>query len=130
MHAAKLHKYGLAALVTALTTLLVIGILSYQDWTRYYRDFEEANQARRILTLNESLVNRLLDAETGQRGFLITNRPEYLEPYNAALEAIPAELSEFGSIAAEGPRQRDRYQQLQSAINEKLAELRRTIELR
>ena len=130
MHAAKLQRYGLAALAVALATLLVIGGLSYRNWVQYERDFAQAAQARRILSLNESLIARLLDAETGQRGFLLTNRPEYLTPYNSAVATIPTELAELAAINAEGPRQRDQYAQLQTAISDKLAELRRTIELR
>ena len=130
MHAAKLHRYGLAALAMALATLLVVGGLSYRDWKQYYFASEQRNEARRALTLNESLVARLVDAETAQRGFLLTGRPEYLDPYNAALERIPADLRDLAIISTEGPVMRDRYGQLQSAIPDKLAELQKTIELR
>ena len=130
MHAAKLQRYGLAALVTALATLLVISGFFYRDWKRYQLAFEQINQARRILTLNQVLIDRLRDAETGQRGFLLTDRPEYLEPYNAAVERLPAELNELHTITAETPEQRRRFLQLQSLATDKLAELRRTIELR
>ena len=130
MHAAKLQRYGLAALVTALATLLVISGFFYRDWKRYQLTFEQTNQAHRILTLNQVLIDRLRDAETGQRGFLLTDRPEYLEPYNAAVERLPADLNELHTITAETPEQRRRFLQLQSLATDKLSELRRTIELR
>jgi len=130
MHPARLQRYGLAALAAALATLLVIGGLSYRDWKRYFLAVEQRNEARRFLTLNESLISRLLEAETGQRGFLLTGRPEYLEPYNSASERIPAELAELAPIATQGPAQRDQYRQLQSLVPLKLSELGKTIELR
>jgi PAS domain S-box-containing protein len=114
----------------ALVTLLVISGLSFRDWKRYYVVFEQTQQSRRILTLNESLIERLLDAETGQRGFLLTNHPEYLEPYNLALAGIQGGLRQLAAIEAEGPEQRRRFQELQTSIADKLAELRSTIELR
>jgi hypothetical protein len=46
VHAAKLQKYGLAALASALVTMLVISGLSYRDWKRYYFVFEQTQQAR------------------------------------------------------------------------------------
>ena len=130
MDAAKLHKFGLAALAAVLITLLVTSGLSYRDWKQYYLVFERTSKARRVLTLNESLVNRLLEAETGQRGFLLTAREEYLAPYNSALARIPEELDQLIAISGETPGQRTRCLQLQSLIADKLAELRRTIGLR
>jgi len=130
MHAAKLQRYGLAALVTAFATLLVISGLSYRDWKQYQLVFEQTTNTRRILTLNQSLLGRLRDAETGQRGFLLTARPEYLEPYNAAVERIPIDLNELISFGSEASGQRSRFLQLQSLITDKLAELRQTIDLR
>jgi PAS domain S-box-containing protein len=130
VHTAKLHRYGLATLFTALAIVLVIGMLSYRDWERYQRDFEEATRARRILTLNESLTSGLLDAETGQRGFILTGDPEYLKPYNAALQRIPLDLQELTLLGEDIPTQHARFLQLHSLIADKLAELRKTIELR
>ena len=130
MHAAKLQRFGLAALGAALVALLVISGMSYQDWKRYSLVSEQSQRARRILTLNEALIGQLLDAETGQRGFLLTGRPEYLEPYNAALDRIPADLRELSASTAEPAEQHSRYVQLQALIADKLAELRQTIELR
>jgi two-component system, cell cycle sensor histidine kinase and response regulator CckA len=129
MHA-RSRKIGLAALATALATLFVMSLLAYNDWKQYRTVSATTAQAHRILAFNESLLRRMQDAETGQRGFLLTGQPEYLEPYTAALERIPGEIDELTALVAERPAQRERLRRLEELISGKLAELRRTIELR
>jgi len=130
MHATKSRALGVAAIATALLTLLVISVLCYQDWKRYDTAYIGIRDSRRILNLNQALIDGLLDAETGQRGFLLTGRPEYLDPYRAASSQLPAQTSELGSLLNQDPDRRNLFLQLQSLIAAKLDELRTTIALR
>ena len=130
MHATKSRTLGIIAIATALVTLLVLGFLCYQDWKRYEIADKKIHESRRILTLNETLLNGMRDAETGQRGFLLTGRDEYLERYQAAVKLLPAEMGEMASLLKNDSVQSARFQQLQALIADKFAELRRTIELR
>ena len=69
--------FPLAAL--AALAMFVISEVSYQDATSVARF---ARRARRPRATGSDLVAKsLLDAETGQRGYLLTNRQEYLNPY-------------------------------------------------
>ena len=130
MHATQSRALGVAAIATALLTLLVISALCYQDWKRYEAAYTRIRENRRILNLNEALIDGVRDAETGQRGFLLTGRPEYLEPYRTALDHLPAETSELASLLSQDPDGRGRFLQLRSLIATKLDELRTSIELR
>jgi two-component sensor histidine kinase/CHASE3 domain sensor protein len=81
------------------------------------RSFEDTLTLRRTLRL-------LVDAETGQRGFLLTGKPGFLEPYERARRLIPSQLDrlvERRLVAADGP--------LMSRSERKLAELSRTVAL-
>ena len=120
----------MAAIATALITLLVISVLCYQDWKRYEAAYTKVRETRRVLNLNEALIDAVRDAETGQRGFLLTGRPEYLEPYQAALDHLTAETSELASLLNPDPDRRSRFRQLQSLVATKLDEMRATIGLR
>jgi signal transduction histidine kinase len=72
-----------------------------------------------------SLVNA---AETGQRGFLLTGRPEYLEPYTAALPHIEGALRRLRERAqTAGPEQRERVARLNNLVGKKLLELESTL---
>ena len=78
----------------------------------------------------ENVLSLAKDAETGQRGFLITGEPEYLEPYNAATTAIHEEVGELERLTADNPRQQARFPELRERIAAKLKELDETIALR
>ncbi len=124
------RRLGFGALVTALVTLLALSYFNYRDWKQYRTSFTQTTEARRVLTLNETVVDRMRDAETGQRGFLLTGRPEYLEPYNTAVERVSDEIGELISSATGSREQHARFLQLQALVGVKLSELRNTIELR
>jgi len=67
-------------------------------------------------------------AETGQRGFLLTGRPEYLEPYNAALPHIDGAMRRLRERVRNGDaEQRDRVARLNSLVGKKLLEMESTL---
>lgn len=74
--------------------LVVISELSYQRATESLDGLGARGMAR---TAIQTLMRRLLDAETAQRGYLLTGRAEYLAPYNA----VPADLAASLSLLRE-----------------------------
>jgi PAS domain S-box-containing protein len=81
-----------------------------------------------VARLNE-LGSVLKDAETGQRGFIITGDENYLAPFNEASERLPSKIQRLRSFQwiDVGPTEIDKIAGL---IDQKMAELRKTIELR
>ena len=114
----------------ALIILLFITFFSYQDW----RSFQQANtdvaETRSILQATENLLTAATDAETSQRGFLLTGEDRYLEPYQAAARIIPGLLTQLETYTQRYRIQSDRVQSLKSLIPEKLDEMRHTIDIR
>ena len=74
------------------------------------------------------LVSDLLNAETGQRGYQITGRAEYLEPYSAALTSLPERRRVLAEAFAADPELAPAHARLDAAVSAKLAELARCIE--
>jgi len=83
-------------------------------------------QVRFELSETESLLK---DAETGQRGFLYTGDPKYLQPYNAAVSQLPSHLDRLAQLTIDNPTQKVRIQPLRKLTDEKLREMARTISL-
>jgi methyl-accepting chemotaxis protein len=75
------------------------------------------------------LLSSMQDAETGQRGFLLTGRATFLEPYNAALAALDGELDAIGAATSDNPAQRASVAGLRKLYAERADVLRRTIDL-
>jgi PAS domain S-box-containing protein len=116
--------------------LVAAGILVFVGWEsyRYTARVYEVADARRhshevLRTLDETLA-RLVDAETGQRGYLLTGDEGYLEPYREAIRNLDRVSGQLKSLTSGQPDQRKRIQTLEPLIEKKLAILQRTIDLR
>jgi CHASE3 domain sensor protein len=82
-----------------------------------------------LLNLSE-LLSLLKDAETGQRGYVITGDSEYLEPYNTAVARIKEKLADIEHLVEGNLKQKTMLPSLRERIDLKLQELAETIELR
>jgi PAS domain S-box-containing protein len=82
-----------------------------------------------LADLNGTLAN-LVDAETGQRGFLITGEDRYLEPYRTAAGDADMRIADLASLTADNPDQQRDIALLRTLAREKLDELEQTIAVR
>ncbi len=76
----------------------------------------------------ERVLGQMRDAETGQRGFLLTADTRFLEPYEAAVTAAPIEVDALARLVADNPEQVRRVAEARQIVGDKLAELKRTID--
>ncbi len=121
---------GLAPLVAGFLLLALVGVSAL--WL--YRS-QQAAAAQLAHTLEvQDRINVLQtvasDAETGQRGYLLTGRKNYLAPYEAAVIRLPRQIETLKQLTADNPRQQALIAQLLPAIEAKLSELKTTIALR
>jgi PAS domain S-box-containing protein len=75
----------------------------------------------------QSLERAIQDAERGQRGFLITGDPAYLETYRRGESQVAGLLAKLKALTADNPEQQRRWPILEEQVRVKLAELRQTI---
>jgi len=89
----------------------------------------EALRAHTALVLREleATLSSAKDAESGQRGYLLTGRAAYLRPYNSAVVALREHVRVLRELTADNPLQQQLWRQLEQNVNLKLAELRETI---
>jgi signal transduction histidine kinase/CheY-like chemotaxis protein/CHASE3 domain sensor protein len=126
---APLPMGALIGFVIAVVAVILIAFFSYQSLQTRSASAERVTQTQEVMLLVESLNSLIRDAETGQRGFLLTNDEGYLQPYNDARSALRGVLTGVRERITENPRQLQRLDQLQGALNEKLEELEETIDL-
>ncbi len=82
-----------------------------------------------MLNAIDDLMSTVTDAETGQRGYLLTQRETYLEPYQFALQQVDENLAALKTLLAENAGQLQRLAELEPLIAAKLEELHRAIDL-
>jgi len=110
--------------------LLLIGWISFQRMAHLRQASQSVDRALIVREATELLLSLLKDAETGQRGFLITGDRRYLEPYDAAQASMLEHLDGIRGLTAEIPRQQASLVTLEGLIRHKIDELRDTIATR
>jgi CHASE3 domain sensor protein len=117
-------------LCVSILIVLTIGGLSGVSSATSAKASAELSLAREIGKLNSALLSTVKDAETGQRGSLLTGRQQYLEPYNQATSATPSLLKRLEALTEMVPDQAQRLNSIKPLVAEKLNELQQTIDLR
>src|SRR6202042_1014129 len=120
----------LIGFVLAVLAVAIIALLSYQSLQTTTTTASSLTQTIELLGRLEGLLSTLKDAETGQRGFLLTGEESYLAPYTDAKDALPEEIKSMRALLVNRPEQRRRLDALESLANLKMAELDSTITLR
>jgi signal transduction histidine kinase len=113
--------------VLAACALIGINEASYH---RSIDSVQTITYAQRTRAALNTLLQQLLDAETGQRGFLLTGDPKYLQPYDMAVADIGRNLSHLREMYSEQPETLRLFSDLASHVTRKQAELDLTVRLR
>src|SRR5208337_4433569 len=119
------------ALLFALVPLAFLAAITFYQ---FFKNVPDARLAREdtkktfLIVRTASAVDEAIqDAERGQRGYLITGRDAYLDPYNSAKERLPQLLVDLQQAIADRPEQQRRLLALQGDLTTKMNELAETI---
>lgn len=117
-------------LILVALILLAMGFSSYWQWAQIRETMARGLRDRQLLASTDQLISQVKDAETGQRGYLLTGSEEYLAPYTQATAAIPALLDRVTDAAGAEPPLPGEAKLLRRYVGDKLAELDATIDVR
>lgn len=118
------------AIVVVVTLLVMGGVVTLNAFSRLQENRERVRLTNDLLFALESTESVVKDAETGQRGFIITGEESYLEPYDVAIKQIPNELSQLEELTEGDLDQQPKVPRLRELINEQLMELDVAISIR
>jgi CheY-like chemotaxis protein/signal transduction histidine kinase/CHASE3 domain sensor protein len=120
----------LAGFAAAIVTVLLIAFFGYRSLDNEATNAAVTTHTLQVMQRIDGLLSSLKDAEAGQRGYLLTSRESYLEPYNKARAEIPGELQELRRLTLNSPRQQELLSAIERFSLDKLAELQQTIDLK
>lgn len=120
------RKVG-AGFAVAVAALVIVAIAGYRSALSLADNNARVAHTLEVRVEIAQVLTQLVNAETGQRGYVITGREEFLEPYTAALGELDKALHEVQRLTADNPAQQQRLEQVRAAIDVKLAELKRVI---
>jgi CHASE3 domain sensor protein len=124
------NKRLLAGFGLAAFTLILVAGFSYHNANLLIGTERWVTHTHQVRTELADLLSELKDAETGQRGYLLTGEESYLEPYKGALTTIETTFDDVKKLTLDNPDQQRRLAAIGALIESKLAELKQTIDLR
>jgi methyl-accepting chemotaxis protein len=110
--------------------LLIVGIISFFTANDLLGAQRTVLGSYDIVTASHRIELDLLNAETGQRAYLLTGDTAYLAPYNNARALLDKHLAAFALAASGDPDQEARLAAVRPLIDQKLAQLKATVDRR
>ena len=122
---------GLAFGFLAIVIVLVAGVLvALANLGTVYRATNAVAHTNDVKAQLEALLASLIDAETGERGFIITGNDSYLEPYNRGVAATATETGRVRQLLVDNPEQQADLERVAAETRVKLNELADAIQAR
>ena len=118
------------SLPLALLAALVLVGINEAGHMRSQKAVEEMNNGQQTRNAVNRLLQSMLDAETGQRGYLLTGNETYLEPYDKAVVTVQANLDELRNRYLKSPDDLQQFANLSREVSRKLAEMELSLRLR
>jgi PAS domain S-box-containing protein len=115
---------AIALLICALVADAVLSIFNIREVAN---SVQWVSHTQEVLAKLEEVLSTLKDAETGQRGYLLTGDQRYLEPHEQALARIPGQLAQLRQLIADNAAQTVRLLRLEQLATERLNVLQRGI---
>lgn len=118
-------------IVFTLSTLLLLISLtaSFISIQKLISNSELVNHTNQVLIESENIISYVKDAETGQRGFLVTQDPLFLQPYTGSSEKVDASYNRLLELTTDNTVQQRSLAQIKALYKAKFTQMQRVIDL-
>ncbi|MBX9833421.1 MAG: CHASE3 domain-containing protein [Burkholderiaceae bacterium] len=125
----KVRKMALSLPMALLAAMILVGI-NETGHMRSQDAVEQMTHGQNTRSAVNTLLQSMLDAETGQRGYLLTGNETYLEPYDKAVATVQTNLDRLRNQFMDSPDDMQEFALLSRQISRKLAEMELSLRLR
>ncbi len=123
-------SYSASCVILIICFMLGIGWQACASFDKCNAIRSLVEHSENVLIQIQQLLFALVDAETGQRGYLLTGKDEYLAPYKSGCRAVDMSLAHLRELTKDQVRQQQLIAACAPLITAKLQELQQTINLR
>ena len=109
--------YGFSILI-----LLIVGIISYGTINNLLNSNKAVGHSTLVIQKLEQAISAMKDAETGQRGFLLTGQSTFLSPYNGAYLKTESLIAEVSVLTADNPQQKANLADIRAVLTRRICE--------
>lgn len=108
MDSVSIETKVLSGFGAVLLVLAAIAALTYQSFRGFIDAFGAVEHTLQVRVTLQQVQGRLIDAQTGTRGYLITGDERYLSPYQSALATLDQDVQRLSALTANNPDQQRR----------------------
>ena len=123
------NKSLLLGFLLVIVAIVANTALTYVNLRRLHNNGQAVEHQHQVLEELRLLLTLLVDAETGQRGFLITEDAKFLAPYESATLALDDKLAAMKKLLSADAGRRKAFEELDAAIDERMEFLRDSLEI-
>lgn len=120
----------LAGFGISLVLLVVSAAASYFSITNLIKSGSMVDHTQQVLMISEKIISGIKDGETGQRGYLLTNDPDFLTPYYGASEEALKSFAELKNLTQDNISQQRNCDTLKQLIARRFAYLQLSLDNR
>jgi PAS domain S-box-containing protein len=123
------RRVTIAAVALALALAALMGVLIVMQLNATSQARKRIAHTHAVIEQNLQLLSLVQDAESSERGYLLTGDPNYLAPYVRAAPEIDKAEARLAALVADNPGQAEHVRDLSIAASERLAVINRVVEL-
>jgi methyl-accepting chemotaxis protein len=114
----------------SMVIVLILGFVSYQSARGSLEASRQVTHSYDVLRQIERVLSTIKDAETGQRGYVLTGLDRFLEPYTAATTRLSGDIQDLRRLTSDNRAQQQSVDALQPLVADKLTEMNKVLDLR
>ena len=103
-----------------MVALLAMTWLVHQTGGQFNSSFSYVMQTYKVLDMFEQTQAHIVDAESNQRGYFLTGRQDYIEPYEHAMQSVRDDIAELKRLTGKDPLQQANLASLEKMVNSEL----------
>ncbi len=124
------NRQTIVGFIALVVLVLIMGALSFLATHSFEQASSRVEKSHMAIAQLDRVLDDLQDAETSQRGFLLTGDESFLAPYTAAVAQVAPDLRTLKGQLDAGPAQQQGFATLEQQVAARLASLDKTIALR
>ncbi len=125
-----MEAWAVLGLALVLSFFLATGLVAWRNVEVLRANNQQIIHTHEVIVAVDELLSAAQDAETGQRGYLLTGNVSYLQPYETATRDLNRRLGDIAELTRDNPVQQGHLNQLRARLDAKLAELDAALQAR
>lgn len=126
----RMEAWATLGLALVMTFFVATGMIAWRNVEVLRANNRQIIHTHQVIVAVDEVLTAAQDAETGQRGYLLTGNIQYLQPYETATRTLGRRLDEVSALTDDSPAQQAHLTQLRRHLDAKLTELDATLQAR